>query len=284
VSDLAEKAKAAFGGAVDVVDEGEKDGAKEFRIFGPPGTGKTTYLGRQIQRAVEVVGSANVMVASFTRAAAAEIVGRKLPIDNRQVGTLHSFAYRALGAPPLAEAKLQEWNAYAPMYQLSTDGSSTDMDEPGWEQNYATVGDELYTRAQLLRARMVPQELWPVQVAAFHRKWEAWKQEAGVIDFTDMIALSLRDVEAAPGEPEIGFFDETQDFAPLELALVRRWAKRMAIVLLAGDDDQAIYSFKGAIPDAFLDPPLPPQQVRVLSQSYRVPRLIQAEAQRWIER
>ena len=45
----------------------------EYRIFGPPGTGKTTNLTRQIRRAVQRFGEASVLVTSFSRAAAAEL-------------------------------------------------------------------------------------------------------------------------------------------------------------------------------------------------------------------
>lgn len=45
-----------------------------------------------------------------------------------------------------------------------------------------------------------------------------------------------------------------------------------------------IYSFKGAYPDAFLNPPIDEANKRVLSQSYRVPRAVHAVAERWIRR
>jgi DNA helicase-2/ATP-dependent DNA helicase PcrA len=116
----------------------------------------------------------------------------------------------------------------------------------------------------------------------FHRLWTLFKQETGSIDFTDMIEMGLRGPERAPDNPKVGFFDETQDFSALELALVRRWGAHMERLVLAGDDDQSIYWFKGATPEAFLDPPLPPENYRVLGQSFRVPRVIQELASNWI--
>jgi len=62
----------------------------EYRIFGPPGTGKTTNLSRQIRRAAERYGPESVLVTSFSRTAAAELAGRDLPISPDRIGTLHS--------------------------------------------------------------------------------------------------------------------------------------------------------------------------------------------------
>jgi superfamily I DNA/RNA helicase len=52
--------------------------------------------------------------------------------------------------------------------------------------------------------------------------------------------------------------------------------------VLAGDDDQAIYGFRGATPDAFLRPALDPRREIVLSQSYRIPREVHRVASQWV--
>ena len=58
-----------------------------YQVIGPPGTGKTTYLKRQVERAASQLGPSEVMVCSLTRAAAAEIRGRELPIPADRVET-----------------------------------------------------------------------------------------------------------------------------------------------------------------------------------------------------
>ncbi len=72
---------------------------REYRIFGPPGTGKTTTLSHKIRSTVRLHGPKSVIVISFTRTAAIELSGRDLPISRDRVGTLHSFAFRALDRP-----------------------------------------------------------------------------------------------------------------------------------------------------------------------------------------
>jgi superfamily I DNA/RNA helicase len=255
--------------------------SRELRVFGPPGAGKTTYTSRQIGNAVEKYGTNSVIVASFTKTAAAELAGRDLPINREQIGTLHAHCYRVLGRPKLAETMVTEWNADFPEFALS--GQNASMDEAAVDVAYGTDADTYFQWYQVYRAKQMPRELWPVQIRAFAAKWEGWKESTQTIDFTDLIEVSLRDIVRAPGNPQIGFFDEVQDFTPLELALIRKWSEHMDQVVLVGDDDQCLYSFKGSSPDAFLNPPIPDEQKRVLSQSYRVPRAVQEIAQRWIE-
>jgi len=51
------------------------------------------------------------------------------------------------------------------------------------------------------------------------------------------------------------FVDEFQDINPLDLALVRAIVERnRATLTIAGDDDQAIYEWRGATPEYILDP------------------------------
>jgi len=50
--------------------------------------------------------------------------------------------------------------------------------------------------------------------------------------------------------------------------------ERASYFVLAGDDDQCIFSFAGASPDAILDPDIPDDHKIVLKQSYRVPRAV----------
>lgn len=257
---------------------------REVRCFGPPGTGKTTWLAKSIADTVRARGSDAVVVGSFTRTAAAEISGRNLPIPDRQIGTLHSLAYRAIDQPELHSDHIGDWNARH--HDLALTGNykiSPDDDVPIEAPSGGAQGDRLMRSIEVLRARMVPVARWPVLERFFYDRWSAWKTELGVIDFTDMIETALETTTAAPGNPLVGYFDEFQDFTPLEIALVRHWGEQMETLIVAGDDDQILYSFKGATPDAFLNPPVPEEDKRVLHQSWRVPAAVHRYAEQWIK-
>lgn len=251
----------------------------EIRVFGPPGTGKTTWLARQVSLAVEKRGPDEVLVASFTRAAAQELAGRGLPIGEHRIGTLHALCYREIGRPEIAERHIAEFNKWQSVYELS--GDSADV-EDAIEQRFAGRDDALMNQVQVLRAQMVPVERWPVHAAALWKSWSAWKYENDYVDFTDMIEIGVNEFPGVPHSASVGFFDEVQDFTPLELALVRKWSSQMDMAILAGDDDQCLYSFKGSSPDAFLNPPLPDDQKRVLRQSWRMPRAVHAYSDAWV--
>ena len=263
----------------------EKKPYREYRIYGPPGTGKTTYLSKQIKDAVMSRGPEAIVVASFTKAAAVEIAGRKLPIPRHNIGTLHALCYRSLGCPPIAESKeiIAQWNAKAFPDERINDTAEIDADSimSRSEKLQDDMGN-MPMAYNSYRNQMIPRNLWGDPVLRFAKKWEAFKEETKSIDFTDMIENVMEQGIPLPKQIEVGFFDEVQDFTKLELSLVRRWAERLESVILAGDDDQAIYLFRGATPSAFLEPPIAASQKRVLGQSWRLPRSVKKFADAWI--
>ena len=67
----------------------------EFRVAGPPGTGKTTWLAEQITRALERHRPESIYVCSYTRAAAIEVASRGVAVPKGNIGTIHALCRRA---------------------------------------------------------------------------------------------------------------------------------------------------------------------------------------------
>ena len=257
-------------------------------LIGPPGTGKTTRVSEIVREVYhEELGSGNpAIVVSLTKAAAAEAAGRSMPISAKCVGTLHSFAYRALECPEIAESRAQDFGSDFPAWAFES--SSTDPDEPAWERSSSrgkskSDGMLCYETIQELRARRIPREspVW-AGVRDFDRSWESWKEENELLDFTDLIERTLDTVPACPLEPSVIVADEAQDLSALELALLRSWTVNGAEgLVLVGDPLQALYEWRGAHPELFADKRVAEANRTVLSRSYRVPSAVHRVACSW---
>lgn len=212
------------------------ENSNEYLVFGIPGAGKTTYLQKSVEQAANRLGGHNIVVSSFTRAAAAELSGRDLPIPAANIGTLHSLCYRALGNPEIAETHVKEFNYEHPDYALSK--SKKSLDEPETDQVMESKADKSFAELQVLRAQMVPEEKWPLDVQAFNKAWRNWKYSCGYLDFTDLIEEAFTSMPFPPNNATVGIFDEAQDFTPLQIKLIRSWAEKLSYLMIAGDDDQ----------------------------------------------
>jgi superfamily I DNA/RNA helicase len=264
--------------------------ARELVIWGPPGCGKTTTLARRATQAAEHFGGENVLICSLTNAAAAEVAGRDTVIPKSNIGTLHSFAYRALDAKEIADSPkwIKRWNEWviaqpaAFHFRLTQEGR--DVDDSATEPVYAgeTQGDRSMAELGILRARM--QEPRPgSHTANFAALWLRFKQEFGLLDFTDLFEHCLRDVDRAPGNPAVIMMDEAQDMSALGLALLRKWGAHAEHLVMVGDPLQNLYAWAGSEATAFLGGDVEEDRKWVLAQSYRVPRAVHAKAMAWIE-
>lgn len=277
----------------------------EYRLHGPAGTGKTwTIVRRLIPRAAEVFGIERIALISMTRAAAAELAYRA-GLEPEQVSTFHSMCRRLSTSPKVAVSgkEIEAFNGWlwdehpslAPVFALdASDRRSVESIEYGDERAIqrdreaeATPGDKLARQIDLLRHQLVPQSRWSSLQQQWYSVWTEWCEETGYGDFTSWIEAGLEAPypPKIPGTdliPEVLILDEAQDSSPLELKVLRGWSSSIGGIVLCGDAQQAIYTFRGADPRAFLTPAIPEERNLVLRQSYRLPRKVLECANAWI--
>jgi len=257
--------------------------SKVWAVIGPPGTGKTTYVVKQVNRAVkawcERTGygpehCTSILVSTLTKGAVAELHGRDMVLPKRQVSTLHSLALRAIGVPELCVDKHKQFAADHPNNREYW--WSGERGEPG-DDGDTSNGDRLLQEYHRLRACMIERDYWEPGILQFAVIYEEWKQKHDWIDFSDVMHIAIARVPDAPGGARLLFIDEAQDHDKTELTLVRQWSRSCEQVVLIGDPDQCLYEFRGSQPEGMLEG-VPDEQIKVLAKSYRCPYSVQEYA------
>lgn len=255
-------------------------------VLGPPGTGKTTRL---LQMVEDELGRGTppdrIAYVSFTRRAADEARTRamkKFNLQSRQLPwfrTLHSLCFAALGlssSEVLEGSKLVEFGDWIGV-KVSGKVSMEEGTTFGFD-----VGDRCLFMENLARVRGIPlQQQWTednddlpwVLVEKIGRGLAEYKKAHGLHDFADMLS-EFADSEWT-ARLDVLFVDEAQDLSMLQWRVVERLARGARRVVVAGDDDQAIYRWAGAAVEHFVQ--LPGDE-RLLEQSWRVPRAVQSVA------
>ncbi|MDO4482615.1 MAG: ATP-dependent helicase [Bacillota bacterium] len=91
-------------------------------------------------------------------------------------------------------------------------------------------------------------------------KYEKYKKEHGFMDFDDILIYALKILESCPDILEIWqdrfhYFnvDEAQDNSKIQNSIMNALSSRFGNLFMAGDEDQCIYGFCGAYPQAFFE-------------------------------
>jgi len=241
-----------------------------MRVLAGAGSGKTRVLIHRIAWliGVEGVSPQSILAVTFTNKAAGEMRARlepmlRVPARAMWVGTFHGIAHRLLRLH-YKEAKLPQAFQIIDsddQYRLIRRTlKNLEMDEQRWPprqmqgfinsckdaaerpRDLADTGD--YARSQMIRV---------------YQAYEVAREAAGLVDFTELL---LRAYETCRDDVELLahyrrrfshlLVDEFQDTNALQYAWIRLLAGKNGKVFIVGDDDQSIYSWRGARVDNIL--------------------------------
>lgn len=249
------------------------------KVFGPPGSGKTTFLLDVVEKELaDNTLSSQIGYFSFTRKAAGEARDRaiqKFPSLNAETDfpwfrTLHSLAYHCLGAGAKDLMSAEDYAIFAK--------------ETGLEVSTSLEGDEYIVRADnailteinIARIRGIDlrthynRSAMDIEWFYFEfveRAYRKFKAAHMLMDFTDLLERLIEQDERLPAL-EVLIVDEAQDLSRLQWKLVMALSEKADRTFIAGDDDQAVYTWSGADVESFLSCE---GEVKILEQSYRVP-------------
>ena len=257
--------------------------SKTIKIFGSPGTGKTTTLLKLLEEKIsEGFKPEKIGFVSFTRRAVREARSRVIKKFNlseddlEYFRTIHSLCYRTLNINSGQVFKGERVKEFSELARIEMSGVSEE-DNSGLAVG-SKKGDLLLFCDEVSRSsERSLKEIWK-ELECDHT-WEEqeyfskvlinFKKSKNLLDFTDMLDVFIKE-ETIP-QLDILFVDEAQDLTTKQWRVIEKLNQHCKFRYIAGDDDQAIYRWAGADVKKFLNIK---GNVEVLPISYRLPKTI----------
>ena len=265
------------------------------KIYGPPGTGKTTKLIKYAKTFYKLGTPLDkIGYFAFTKKAANEAVNRMLDAykhlqrkDLKHFRTLHSLAFWKLGMKKSQVMQDEHYEDIGRSLGIEVTVYSDGQENTGFVDSNSEYFNLInaarikgLTNAEEYNTDMYSPDLDKRLLEILSEELDNYKDSFKLKDFTDMIE-KFNVAEMCP-KYDIVFIDEAQDLSPIQWKMVDIIRENSKYVILAGDDDQAIYGWAGADVKRFQDEPS--KKDIVLPYSYRVPKQVQNIANKILER
>ena len=230
-------------------------------VLAGPGSGKTLTIVNRVKYLIEKqkVRPEEILVVTFTRFAAAEMKSRLCLVMGKRdlpvtVGTFHGIYYGILkwAYRMNQENILSETEKYQILRGVINKERMEIFDEEDFIQDIAAeIGKVKNNRIPL--EEFVSEKCSADAFRNIYRNYEQHRKELKKIDFDDMLVLCYELFRSRPDvlaqwqkKFRYVLIDEFQDINRIQYDVIRMLAQPENNLFGVGDDDQAIYGFRGA--------------------------------------
>lgn len=270
-----------------------KDGP--LLVFAGAGSGKTRVITYRIAHLIHEhqIPPRHILAVTFTNKAANEMKERLRHllgsnIRGLWVGTFHSICMRILRESGASIGIPSNFVVYDEGDQLEVIRqvmSALNLDEkqfhPRAISNHISRAKERLISPEAYQERAV--DFFERIVASVYRNYQAFLRSANALDFDDLLVRTVELFETQPlvkaryqDQFRYILVDEYQDVNYVQYVLVRLLAEAHRNLCVVGDDDQAIYSFRGAEVELILrfEQDFPDAKIVKLERNYRSTQII----------
>lgn len=280
---------------------------RQTLLLAVPGSGKTTVLVCKIAYLTACLGvdPKRILTMTFSRDAARDMAERYCKLfgssdENPSFSTIHGFCYRVLyryaqryhrQMPKLladSEGELSKRGILLSLYrEISGEFLSFQDDLLDQIENEISLCKNLLLSAE----EREDFDSCTEHFVTLFDLYEKEKKRLGVMDFDDMLSFALDILKKCPKvrmefeeRYDYLYVDEAQDTSKVQYEIIRLFSEQMTLFMV-GDEDQCIYTFRGAYPEGLthFSQDYPMGTVLKLEQNYRSGQKIVASANRLIQ-
>lgn len=241
-------------------------------LLAVPGSGKTTVLVTRLGYMIYVKGIApeKILTVTYTVAATEDMAARFASqfgtdmadrltfktINGICAGIIHTYG-RKTGRTPFALLNDEKVIAdtLAKIYQKTERSYATESDLQTVRTLITYIKNSMLTETEIRELDKTAD----MKISAIYKEYNTWLREQKLMDYDDQMVYAYTMLQRFPEllrlyQDKFPYLcvDEAQDTSKIQHAIIALLASKTENLFMVGDEDQSIYGFRAAYPEALL--------------------------------
>ena len=241
-------------------------------LLAVPGSGKTTVLVTRLGYMIYAKGIApeKILTVTYTVAATEDMAARFAflfgtemadrltfkTINGICAGIIHTYG-RKTGRTPFALLNDEKVIAdtLAKIYQKTERTYATESDLQTVRTLITYIKNSMLTEAEIRELDKTAD----MKISAIYKEYNTWLREQKLMDYDDQMVYAYTMLQRFPEllrlyQDKFPYLcvDEAQDTSKIQHAIIALLSSRTENLFMVGDEDQSIYGFRAAYPEALL--------------------------------